>query len=75
MPTLVIRGEFDDAYPATSARDLYNLIPAQKVYVTVTCAGHELPMETRHEVLYDAAAQWLSAGSVDGCSNNCSLTK
>ena len=75
VPTLVIRGEFDDASPATSARDLYNLIPAQKVYVTVTCAGHELPMETRHEVLYDAAAQWLSAGSVDGCSNNCSLTK
>ena len=75
VPTLVIRGEFDDATPASSAQDLYNLIPAQKVYVTVRCAGHELPMETRREVLYDVSAQWLSAGSVDGCSNNCLLTK
>lgn len=75
VPTLVIRGEFDDASPASSAQNLYNLIPAQKVYVTVRCAGHELPMETRREVLYDVSAQWLSAGSVDGCSNNCLLTK
>ena len=75
VPTLVIRGEFDDASPASAAQDLYNLIPAQKVYVTVRCAGHELPMETRHEDLYDLSAQWLTSGSVDGCSNNCSITK
>lgn len=75
VPTMVIRGELDDQAPAGATETLYSLIPAQKVYVTVTCGSHELPIETRHRVLYDASAQWLSTGSVDGCSNNCSLTK
>jgi len=66
VPTLFIRGEQDTNAPLTGVQTLYDAADGQKLFLRLSCAGHEIEAEKRHVDLHDASAQWLIAGSVDG---------
>jgi pimeloyl-ACP methyl ester carboxylesterase len=65
-PTLIIRGVHDTQAPEGPQRLLFtDLKAAQKVFVRVACAGHQLMFENQHMILLQASAEWLRDGSFD----------
>jgi pimeloyl-ACP methyl ester carboxylesterase len=65
-PTLIIRGLHDTQAPEPPQRLLFaDLKAAQKVFVRVACAGHQLMFENQHMILLQASAEWLRDGSFD----------
>ena len=65
-PTLIIRGLHDTQAPEPPQRLLFaDLKAAQKVFVRVACAGHQLMFENQHMILLQASAEWLRDGTFD----------
>ena len=66
-PSLVIVGDLDLTAPPASGHAVYNdMVVAQKVYVHVECAAHQMLWESQHNVLYQASLQWLLDGTFAG---------
>ena len=64
-PTAIIVGEFDSLVPSTL--QLYQDIGARyRMHITVPCGSHFLVWEHNHDILIEAASQWLRTGSVGG---------
>jgi len=65
-PTLIIRGLHDTQAPEGPQKLLFaDLKAAQKIFVRVACAGHQLMFENQHMILLQASAEWLRDGSFD----------
>jgi len=66
-PTLIIRGLRDVGAPEAPQRLLFaDLKAAQKVFVRVACAGHQLLFERQHMILLRASKEWLRDGRFAG---------
>jgi len=66
-PTLIIRGLRDVQAPEPPQRLLFaDLKAAQKVFVRVACAGHQLLFENQHMTLLRASEKWLRDGTFAG---------
>ena len=67
VPTLIIRGQLDTVAPEPPQRDLFaDLGTAQKVFVSVACASHNLVWENQHMILLRASREWLREGTFQG---------
>ena len=68
VPTLVMAGQFDGLL--ASMKLLYqDLGSTNKVLVEVACASHFYTWETQHDVVQEAARQWLLHESIRGVRN------
>jgi len=67
-PTLLINGDLDKTVAPIQVSWLYDDLVAvpQKIHVRVACASHFLLWENQHEVLFDAAIEWLQKGAFKG---------
>jgi len=66
-PTLIIRGLRDVQALEPPQRLLFaDLKAAQKVFVRVACAGHQLLFENQHMILLRASEKWLRDGTFAG---------
>jgi pimeloyl-ACP methyl ester carboxylesterase len=66
-PTLLISGETDKLVLPQNVRDLYaDLKMSHKAFAALPCSSHYAPWETRHTALFQASAEWLLHGTVNG---------
>jgi pimeloyl-ACP methyl ester carboxylesterase len=67
IPTLLIAGEHDKTVPPARVRELYGDLPShQNVFVDLACSSHNALWEKNHLLLFRAALEWLTRGSVNG---------
>ncbi|MFF4486001.1 alpha/beta hydrolase [Streptomyces sp. NPDC001544] len=78
LPVFIVYGEFDtqanhpSSNPLTdfSVPALYQAVPgADKLMVRVSCAGHQMPWETRAKTLQHMSREWLKHSALDGLKN------
>ncbi len=68
-PTLLLSGENDKQVLPENVRALYaDLKTPHKVFADLECSSHLAAWETRHNTLFQASAEWLLKGSVNGKS-------
>jgi pimeloyl-ACP methyl ester carboxylesterase len=71
-PVMLITGEHDlqqSGEPWPDEIDLYNdLATAEKVRITIGCAGHFVHYERPHNILHALAIEWLNEGTALGRS-------
>jgi pimeloyl-ACP methyl ester carboxylesterase len=68
-PTLLISGENDKLVLPENVRALYaDLKTPHKVFASLACSSHLAMWETQHTALFQASAEWLLEGSVNGMS-------
>jgi pimeloyl-ACP methyl ester carboxylesterase len=68
-PTLLLSGENDKQVLPENVRALYaDLKTPHKVFAALACSSHPAAWETRHITLFQASAEWLLKGSVNGMS-------
>ncbi|MEP6697464.1 MAG: alpha/beta fold hydrolase [Pseudonocardiales bacterium] len=68
-PTLLLSGEHDKQVLPENVRALYaDLRTPHKVFAMLACSSHLAAWETRHVALFQASAEWLLTGSVNGVS-------
>jgi pimeloyl-ACP methyl ester carboxylesterase len=68
-PTLLLSGEYDKQVLPENVRALYaDLKTPHKVFAALACSSHLAAWETRHITLFQASAEWLLKGSVNGTS-------
>lgn len=66
-PTLMVTGEYDKQVPSSRVRDLYADLGAErKVFIDLACSSHNAMWEKNHLLLFQASAEWLTKGSVNG---------
>jgi alpha-beta hydrolase superfamily lysophospholipase len=66
VPTLLVVGEHDPRF-AEKVPNLYaDISSTDKVLVKVQCATHFLLFERNHTVVYNAFAEFLTRGTVNG---------
>jgi pimeloyl-ACP methyl ester carboxylesterase len=69
VPTLLISGENDKQALPEDVRALYSdLKTPHKVFAALACSSHLAPWETNHLALFQASAEWLAGGTVNGMS-------
>jgi pimeloyl-ACP methyl ester carboxylesterase len=69
-PTLLISGENDKQVPSENVRALYaDMKSPQRVFASLPCSSHLAAWETHHRILFQACAEWLLDGTVDGVSS------
>jgi pimeloyl-ACP methyl ester carboxylesterase len=69
VPTLLLSGEYDKQVLPENVRALYtDLKTPHKVFADLECSSHLAAWETRHNTLFQASAEWLLKGSVNGKS-------
>jgi pimeloyl-ACP methyl ester carboxylesterase len=69
VPTLLLSGEYDKQVLPENVRALYaDLKTPRKVFAALACSSHLAAWETRHITLFQASAEWLLKGSVNGMS-------
>jgi pimeloyl-ACP methyl ester carboxylesterase len=68
-PTLLLSGVNDKQVLPENVRALYaDLKTPHKVFAALACSSHLAAWETRHITLFQASAEWLLKGSVNGMS-------
>src|SRR5262245_9699834 len=68
-PFLMISGAHDKQVPPERVRDLYaDLGSKQKVFIDLACSSHNAMWEQNHLLLFQASAEWLKDGKVNGSS-------
>jgi pimeloyl-ACP methyl ester carboxylesterase len=68
-PFLMIAGAHDKQVPPERVRDLYaDLGSKQKVFIDLACSSHNAMWEQNHLLLFQASAEWLKDGKVNGSS-------
>jgi pimeloyl-ACP methyl ester carboxylesterase len=66
-PTLMITGQYDKQVPSPRVRDLYaDIGTKQKVLIDLACSSHNAMWEKNHLALFQASAEWLTKGTVNG---------
>ncbi len=66
-PTLMVSGAYDKQVPQDRVRDLYaDLGSERKVFIDLACSSHNAMWEKNHLLLFNASAEWLTKGSVNG---------
>jgi pimeloyl-ACP methyl ester carboxylesterase len=66
-PTLMVTGEYDKQVPSDRVRDLFADLGAErKVFIDLACSSHNAMWEKNHLLLFQASAEWLTKGSVNG---------
>ncbi len=69
-PTLIIEGELDNNSANTNTERAMQLFEdlgsAQKLFVDVACTSHYAAWESNHLLVFQAAAEWLNNGTVNG---------
>ncbi|MGB6943495.1 MAG: alpha/beta fold hydrolase [Bryobacteraceae bacterium] len=66
-PTLMVTGQYDRQVPSSRVRDLYADLGAErKVFIDLACSSHNAMWEKNHLLLFQASAEWLTKGSVNG---------
>lgn len=66
-PTLMVTGEYDKQVPPSRVRDLYADLGAErKVFIDLACSSHNAMWEKNHLLLFNASAEWLTKGTVNG---------
>lgn len=69
-PMLLVSPAHDKQIPPERVRELYeDLGSSSKVLLDLACSSHNAMWEMNQSILFDASAQWLRSGSVDGESN------
>jgi fermentation-respiration switch protein FrsA (DUF1100 family) len=68
-PFLMIAGAHDKQVAPDRVRELYaDLGSKQKVFVDLACSSHNAMWEKNHLLLFQASAEWLKDGKVNGSS-------
>lgn len=68
-PMLLVGAAEDRQVPAARVHELYEDLGAtDKVFLDLGCASHNAMWEVNAPILFDAALQWLTSGTVDGIS-------
>jgi pimeloyl-ACP methyl ester carboxylesterase len=68
-PTLLISGDHDVQVPPDDVRTLYeDLRMTRKVFAGLACSSHNAAWELPHLTLFQASAEWLLEGTVNGRS-------
>ena len=66
-PTLMVTGQYDRQVPPDRVRDLYADLGAEKkVFIDLACSSHNAMWEKNHLLLFQASAEWLTKGTVNG---------
>jgi pimeloyl-ACP methyl ester carboxylesterase len=66
-PTLLTSGEYDSTVSPDDVRALYeDLRTPKKAFAALACSSHGAYWETRHTALFQASAEWLLNGTVNG---------
>ncbi len=66
-PTLMVTGQYDRQVPSSRVRDLYADLGAErKVFIDLACSSHNAMWEKNHLLLFQASAEWLTKGTVNG---------
>src|SRR5262249_12111680 len=67
ISTLLLSGENDTQVLPENVRALYaDLKTPHKVFAAIPCSSHYAAWETRHAALFQASAEWLLKGTVNG---------
>jgi hypothetical protein len=60
-------GEYDRTVPPDDVRALYeDLRTPKKAFAALACSSHGAYWETRHTAIFQASAEWLLNGTVNG---------
>jgi pimeloyl-ACP methyl ester carboxylesterase len=67
VPTLMVTGAHDKQVLSPRVHDLYADIGSkQKVLIDLACSSHNAMWEKNHLLLFQASAEWLTKGTVNG---------
>ena len=70
LPYAMVAGVHDGQVVPARVRALYDDIGStNKVFVDLGCSSHNAMWEKNHLLLFQASAEWLKSGTVDGVSN------
>jgi pimeloyl-ACP methyl ester carboxylesterase len=66
-PTLMVTGAHDGQVAPSRVRDFYaDLGSPKKVLIDLACSSHNAMWEKNHVMLFQASAEWLTKGTVNG---------
>jgi pimeloyl-ACP methyl ester carboxylesterase len=66
-PTLMVTGAHDVQVAPSRVRDLHaDLGASKKVLIDLACSSHNAMWEKNHLMLFQASAEWLTKGTVNG---------
>ena len=70
VPYAMVAGVHDGQIAPARVRALYDDIgSSRKVFVDLGCSSHNAMWEKNHQLLFQASAEWLKGGTVNGVSN------
>ena len=67
VPLLMVSGAHDKQVAPDRVRELYaDIASSEKVFVDLACSSHNAMWERNHLLLFRAALEWLTQGTVNG---------
>jgi len=67
VPFLMVSGAHDKQVASDRVRELYSDAGStEKVFVDLACSSHNAMWERNHLLLFRAALEWLTQGTVNG---------